>query len=97
MPWEITKRYFILVVLLCNWRCFQAHISSTFLYNREPWYNKKSITEEIDAFHRKQLRFATINYPKIIKYAIFYAMNNKCGTIVKNYKNDCIGWNSYDI
>ena len=54
-------------------RCFQAYISSVFLYNSELWCINKSIMEEIDAFHRKQLRYAIgVRYLKIVENKDLY-------------------------
>ena len=47
-------------------RCFIAYIDSVFLYNSELWCMNNKISEEIDSFHRKQLRYAIgIRYPKM--------------------------------
>ena len=56
-------------------RCFNAYISSIFLYNSELWFNTQSIQDNIDIFHRKQLRYAlNIYYPKIISNTTLYEM-----------------------
>ncbi len=45
-------------------RTFIAYVSSIFLYNSELWSLNKTLENEIDAFHRKQLRYAlNIRWP----------------------------------
>ena len=54
-------------------RCFIAYISSIFLYNSELWCYNKTLGSEIDAFHRRQLRYALgIYYPKKISSEYLY-------------------------
>ena len=48
-------------------RIFKAYLESVFLYNSELWCMTKSISDQIDTFHRKQLRkVLRIFWPKII-------------------------------
>ena len=54
-------------------RCFNTYVSSVFLYNSELWCMNKSISEVIDAFHRKQLRYAIgVRYPRTMSNEVLY-------------------------
>ena len=65
------------IIIELKIRCFQAYISSIFLYNSELWYSNRTIEEQVDSFHRKQLRFAiNIHYPRTIDNHTLYAMTN---------------------
>ena len=73
-------------------RCFQAYISSVFLYNSELWCINKSINEEINAFHRKQLRYAIgVRYPKIVKSKDLYEIT-KVEEWSKTIKRRRLNW-----
>lgn len=64
-------------------RHFVMFAESTFLYHCELWTMTKTINDSIDAFHRRQLRYAIgIKYPKIVS-------NNKLYEITK-----CEKWSS---
>jgi hypothetical protein len=48
-------------------RVFQAYINSIFLYNSELWTITNTTARKLDAFQRRQLRYAlNIHWPKII-------------------------------
>jgi len=54
-------------------RVFLCFICSIFLYNSELWSLTKTQEKQIDAFHRKQLRYAlNIHYPKTISNQKLY-------------------------
>ena len=56
-------------------RCFQTYVSSIFLYNSELWCMNTTTNNEVDSFHRKQLRFALdFHYPKIIRNEDLYVI-----------------------
>ena len=46
-------------------RTFQMYVSSVFLYNTETWAVNKSLSDKIDSYHRRMLRYAiNIKWPK---------------------------------
>ena len=54
-------------------KVFECYVSSAFLYNSETWSLTPTQEEQIDAFHRKLLRYAlNIRYPKIISNEKLY-------------------------
>ena len=54
-------------------REFETYISSIFLYNSETWSLSETLNKKIDAFQRKQLRYAlNIHYPKTISNEKLY-------------------------
>ena len=54
-------------------REFATYISSIFLYNSETWSLSETLNKKIDAFQRKQLRYAlNIHYPQTISSAKLY-------------------------
>ena len=54
-------------------RTFQAYVSSIFLYNSELWSINRTIAKSIDAFQRRQLRYAIdIFWPKEISNEVLY-------------------------
>ena len=56
-----------------KFREFETYISSIFLYNSETWSLSETLNKKIDAFQRKQLRYAlNIHYPKTISNAKLY-------------------------
>ena len=56
-----------------KFRVFQTYISSIFLYNCEIWSLSETQNKLIDAFQRKQLRYAiNIHYPKFITNVKLY-------------------------
>jgi len=56
-------------------RVFQAYICSIFLYNSELWTLTKTLEQQIDAFHRKQLRYVLgIYWPRKISNMSLYTI-----------------------
>ena len=54
-------------------RVFECYVSSAFLYNSETWSLTKTKEDQIDAFHRKLLRYAlNKQYPNIISNKKLY-------------------------
>ena len=61
-------------------RHFRVFAECIFLYNCELWTTTKTINDSIDAFHRRQLRYALgIKYPRVITNQQLYDVT-KCET-----------------
>ena len=59
-------------------RHFRVFAECIFLYNCELWTTTKTINDSIDAFHRRQLRYALgIKYPRVITNQQLYDVT-KC-------------------
>ena len=73
-------------------RTFNAYVASIFLYNSETWTITKTQENQIDAFHRKQLRYA-INYhwPRKISNKDLYQITN-AEPWSKNIKRRRLNW-----
>ena len=80
------------ISIMLKVRCFIAYINSVFLYNSELWCMNNKISEEIDSFHRKQLRYAIgIRYPKIVTNVDLYAIT-KVEQWSKTIKRRRLNW-----
>ena len=59
-------------------RTFNLYIASIFLYNTEIWGMNKTLSDNIDSFHRRLLRYAiNIRWPKNITNVKLYE-TTKC-------------------
>ena len=59
-------------------RQYRMYVESTLLYNCELWTLNKTLSDKLDAFHRRLLRYAigTV-YPKIIKNDSIYEITKQ--------------------
>ena len=65
------------ISLMLKVRTFQAYGASIFLYNSELWTLTKTLEDKIDAFQRRQLRYALgIFWPRIISNDELYEITN---------------------
>ena len=64
-------------------RNFMMYIASVFLYNSEIWAVNKTLSDKIDSFHRRLLRYA-INYKWPKKLTNVDLWKNKMRTMEQN-------------